>query len=363
MKLVGDRRSAQRRPRRRNAYQVIAEGSAPSRRRRRDALPSPMHAGRGARARLHRAARARGGEGRDRARPRARGRGHRPARRGRSPPAGAVLAEGSHGQARLRAVHHDAPASSTARSSPAATRLDAHAARAGPRDAGRVARDERRGRRARHAACTTTRARVEPGDLFVARAGARADGASFVADAVGARRRGRAGERGRDVDARGAARASMADDVPRALAFAAAAVYGHPTFALEVVGITGTNGKTTTAHLVRAADRRVPAGAPASSARSATASRDLDLPRRRTRPPRPTSSRASPAAMRARGATHVAMEVSSIALAAKRVDAVRFRVAALHEPDAGPPRLPRHDGGVRRREGAALLRSRARRRP
>src|SRR6202040_2807287 len=42
-------------------------------------------------------------------------------------------------------------------------------------------------------------------------------------------------------------------DVPRAMAFAAAAGYGHPSFSLEVVGITGTNGKTTTAHLVRAA--------------------------------------------------------------------------------------------------------------
>ena len=45
----------------------------------------------------------------------------------------------------------------------------------------------------------------------------------------------------------------LVDDVAVALAYAAAAVYGHPTFSLDVVGITGTNGKTTTAHLVRAA--------------------------------------------------------------------------------------------------------------
>ena len=42
-------------------------------------------------------------------------------------------------------------------------------------------------------------------------------------------------------------------DTRVSLALAAAAVYGHPAFSLEIVGITGTNGKTTTAHLVRAA--------------------------------------------------------------------------------------------------------------
>jgi len=87
--------------------------------------------------------------------------------------------------------------------------------------------------------------RVEPGDLFVARSGARARGESFLAEA---KARGAAAvllEQGSEADARGLP-AVTAADVPRALAFAAAAVYGHPTFSLEVVGITGTNGKTTT---------------------------------------------------------------------------------------------------------------------
>jgi UDP-N-acetylmuramoyl-L-alanyl-D-glutamate--2,6-diaminopimelate ligase len=39
-------------------------------------------------------------------------------------------------------------------------------------------------------------------------------------------------------------------DIRAALATAAAAVYGHPSTKLKVVGVTGTNGKTTTAHLV-----------------------------------------------------------------------------------------------------------------
>src|ERR671933_441889 len=44
----------------------------------------------------------------------------------------------------------------------------------------------------------------------------------------------------------------VVDDVRAAMAPAAARLYGDPTAALRTVGITGTNGKTTTAFLVRA---------------------------------------------------------------------------------------------------------------
>ena len=120
----------------------------------------------------------------------------------------------------------------------------------------------------------------------------------------------------------------LVDDPAAALAYAASAVYGHPSFSLEVVGITGTNGKTTTAHLVRAAiDGALGRPSAASSAPSATV-RGLAVPAEHTTPEADDVARAM-AAMRARGATHVAMEVSSHALALGRVRAVRFRVAAL----------------------------------
>ncbi len=168
--------------------------------------------------------------------------------------------------------------------------------------------------------------RVEPGDLFVARAGARTAGTSFIADAMA---RGAAAvlvERGAAVDTLGAPRIE-AVDVPRALAFAAAAVYGHPTFALEVVGITGTNGKTTTAHLVRAV---IDACGGRAGIVGTLGYRfdDLDLPPTHTSPEADELTRIA-AAMRARGATHLVMEVSSIALAAKRAEAVRFRAVAF----------------------------------
>jgi UDP-N-acetylmuramoyl-L-alanyl-D-glutamate--2,6-diaminopimelate ligase len=94
---------------------------------------------------------------------------------------------------------------------------------------------------------------VGPGALFVAIKGLRADGHDFVGDAV----------------ARGAAAVILeepspaAGDVPqlvvedsrRALAAAAAAFFGHPGRELDVVGVTGTNGKTTACFLLDAVFR------------------------------------------------------------------------------------------------------------
>jgi UDP-N-acetylmuramoyl-L-alanyl-D-glutamate--2,6-diaminopimelate ligase len=168
--------------------------------------------------------------------------------------------------------------------------------------------------------------KVAAGDLFVARSGAHADGTRFIADAVAKGARAVLMGDGVDVDARGAA-IVRAPDVPRALAFASAAVYGHPTFSLDVVGVTGTNGKTTTSYLIRAA---IDACGGKTGVIGTLGYRfgDLDLAATHTSPEADELARVT-AAMLARGATHVAMEVSSIAIAARRVDAVRFRVAAF----------------------------------
>jgi UDP-N-acetylmuramoyl-L-alanyl-D-glutamate--2,6-diaminopimelate ligase len=168
--------------------------------------------------------------------------------------------------------------------------------------------------------------RVEPGDLFVARGGAREDGAHFARAAVEKGARAVLAAEGAPLESVPAPRIE-APDVLAALAYASAAVYGHPTFALEVVGITGTNGKTTTAHLVRAV---IDACGGRSGIVGTLGYRfaDLDLPPTHTSPEADELSRIA-AAMRARGATHLVMEVSSIALAVKRADAVRFRVAAF----------------------------------
>ncbi len=170
---------------------------------------------------------------------------------------------------------------------------------------------------------------VEPGDLFVARRGEKVDGARFVEDAM---------ERGATavMAAHGALDAQKSrvpvlfvDDPAAAIGFAASAVYGHPSFSLEVVGITGTNGKTTTAHLARAAiDGAL--GATLCGVLGTVGHRfgAWSVPAGHTTPEADDIARTM-AEMRALGATHVAMEVSSHALALGRLRGVHVRVAAL----------------------------------
>ena len=171
--------------------------------------------------------------------------------------------------------------------------------------------------------------RVEPGDLFVVRKGETSDGARFVDSAK---------EKGAvailaawGVDVGSDRPVLRVDDVPTALAYAAAAVYGHPAFSLDVVGITGTNGKTTTTHLLRAAIDGAIAGPTPSCGIVGTVGHSYagrTIPASHTTPEADELARVM-AIMKRRGATHVAMEVSSIALVLARVKAVRFRVAAF----------------------------------
>ncbi|MFO0592951.1 MAG: UDP-N-acetylmuramoyl-L-alanyl-D-glutamate--2,6-diaminopimelate ligase [Polyangiaceae bacterium] len=168
--------------------------------------------------------------------------------------------------------------------------------------------------------------RVGQGDLFVARAGEKANGEAFISAAI---QRGAAAilvKKGSAAAFEGAARVE-AEDVPRAIAFASAAVYGHPTFSLEVVGITGTNGKTTTSYLTAAAIQGA-GGRPGVVGTLGYRFEDLSQPSTHTSPEADELARMA-ATMRDRGASHIVMEVSSIALAAARADAVRFRVAAF----------------------------------
>ena len=168
--------------------------------------------------------------------------------------------------------------------------------------------------------------RVEPGDLFVARSGGKLSGAEF---AQAAAERGAAAlivERGAPLPAVSLPMIEVAD-ARRSLALAAEAVYGNPSRALKVVGITGTNGKTTTSWLVE----RALAGVGERPARLGTVgfafgseSEDLAL----TTPEADDISRYA-ARTRDAGGTHFVMEVSSIALSLERVRALHFKVAAF----------------------------------
>ncbi|MEJ2861843.1 UDP-N-acetylmuramoyl-L-alanyl-D-glutamate--2,6-diaminopimelate ligase [Actinomycetospora flava] len=171
---------------------------------------------------------------------------------------------------------------------------------------------------------------VRPGDLFAALPGARAHGADFADQALA---RGAAAVL---TDAAGADRAALRDgDVPvlvhadprAAIGPASALVYGDPSTRLDVLGVTGTSGKTTTVYLLEAAL----AAAGATTGLIGTVETRLGgerLPSAFTTPEAP-DLQALLARMADDGATHVAMEVSSHALALGRVAGTGFAVGAF----------------------------------
>ncbi|UCH83423.1 MAG: UDP-N-acetylmuramoyl-L-alanyl-D-glutamate--2,6-diaminopimelate ligase [Candidatus Latescibacterota bacterium] len=97
--------------------------------------------------------------------------------------------------------------------------------------------------------------RVEPGKVFVATTGWHADGHDFVDDAVGRSAAAVVVERTFYDQRSGNGTPSVTwigvDDTSKALSLLAARFYGDPASRLRLLGVTGTNGKTTTAHLLR----------------------------------------------------------------------------------------------------------------
>jgi len=158
-----------------------------------------------------------------------------------------------------------------------------------------------------------------PGDVFVALRGTRADGHDFLVTAA---------ERGaaacivdRETPGFGMVRVRVAD-AEAALGRAACALSGHPSRTLRLAGITGTNGKTTTAYLVQ----HILRAAGLVAGRLGTVSYDYpsgEEPAPLTTPDAPALQRAL-ARMVREGAQAAVMEVSSHALDRKRVEGCSF---------------------------------------
>lgn len=90
---------------------------------------------------------------------------------------------------------------------------------------------------------------VRPGDCFFATRGTQCDGHDFIPSAIAKGAAAVVCERLPEQTADGVAYA-VVPDAAGALADMAAAFYGHPSRELKLVGITGTNGKTTTVTLL-----------------------------------------------------------------------------------------------------------------
>ena len=166
---------------------------------------------------------------------------------------------------------------------------------------------------------------VTPGAIFVALRGQKTDGAEFAQQSI---------ERGAIAIVSQSAPPVdettpwiVVPDARRALALLASAYYGDPSAQLKVVGITGTNGKTTSAYLISAIfdEAGVPCGrlgtviyrigtVERAAARTTPEAPDVQLLLRE---------------MVDRGCGACAMEVSSHALALKRVDGMRFAAAVF----------------------------------
>ena len=137
-----------------------------------------------------------------------------------------------------------------------------------------------------------------------------------------------------------------------AMAMLAAEFYGHPSRSMNVVGITGTNGKTTTAYLLRAVFEA--AGKKCGLLGTVSYSvGDEELPAARTTPEAPDVQRmfrrmVDSGCARMRDGSVVARAGA----AAGRRDALCG--GSVHEPDQGPSRLSRRHGVVLLGEEAAV---------
>ena len=165
--------------------------------------------------------------------------------------------------------------------------------------------------------------RVRPGDAFFCIPGFRHDGHDFAAEAVERGAVALVCERALELPVPQV----VVADTRCALAAAAAIAYGDPTEQMSVVGVTGTNGKTTTTYLIDSILR--------------TAGRTTGLigtVETRIGTTRLASIRTTPesadlqelfARMLAEGVSAVSMEVSSHAIDLHRADAIHFAVAAF----------------------------------
>jgi UDP-N-acetylmuramoyl-L-alanyl-D-glutamate--2,6-diaminopimelate ligase len=170
--------------------------------------------------------------------------------------------------------------------------------------------------------------RAKTGDAFVCIRGFKLDGHNFIPDALQRGAHIIVGEEGERLRALPASVTKViVSDARLALARMAAEFYGHPSRALKVVGVTGTNGKTTTAHLIGAMLRE--AGSRVGVIGTIGVYTDEGAMESAHTTPESVDLQAMFAEFKNKGIEAVVMEVSSHACALRRVEGVAFDVGVF----------------------------------
>ena len=167
---------------------------------------------------------------------------------------------------------------------------------------------------------------VHDGVLFVAIKGGLADGHDFIPDAI---KRGAAAIVGDKAVGGLSVPYIQVENSRQAISWLAAAYYGNPGRRLTVIGVTGTDGKTTTCNLLY--QILLAAGYKAgliSTVNAVIGTEVLDTGFHVTTPDAPEVQHYL-ARMLAAGLTHVVLEVTSHGLAQHRVDACEFDVGVV----------------------------------
>jgi len=169
--------------------------------------------------------------------------------------------------------------------------------------------------------------RCEPGSLFVAVAGFHVDGHAYIGDAIARGAVAVVAQHGAGRPLPAAVPLYLVPETRAALSALAAAFFDDPSRALRVVGVTGTDGKTTTATLLWAAwtGARIPAASLTTVDRRALGEVTPNKSRQ-------TTMEAVELQRTLRdfvrlGCTHAALETSSHALQLHRVDDVSYDAA------------------------------------
>lgn len=169
--------------------------------------------------------------------------------------------------------------------------------------------------------------RVKPGDAFFCIVGLSADGHSFAQDAIDRGAKLIVAERKVYLADATDVTEVMVKDTRKAMAAAAANFYDHPSGDFDLVGITGTNGKTTTTYLVE----QIASYAGKRTGVIGTVGIRVGNQQRKSDHTTPESSDLQEilAGMREESCQVVAMEVSSHALDLKRTWGIDFAVTAF----------------------------------